>query len=234
MKIVRKTLPALIALLSLTSAATSRELSLAVEDAARTTVKSLAADARVKGVKSIAFVKLKLPEGNGALALDSNASQVYEAVLASTAQNFVFVTHDTHVEEWKLIDGIFDQAADFASYDPRTHPELKKLKLADALLFGQVIDCTVDERSDDRQESCETSLRIALRLLKISTGEQIWGNVVNGKCVTTKPIRQRNMRKELKKNCLDLLTFRNVLIALGAIVAIVVGFVLIGRMTRVR
>ena len=124
--------------------ATSRDLSLAVEDAARETVKALASDSRVSGIKSIAFVRLNLPEGLGKLRLDSNDLQVFEATLASKGESFTFVTHDTHAEEWKLIDGIFDQAADFETYDPKTHPEVKQFKLADALLFGQVIDCMAE------------------------------------------------------------------------------------------
>jgi len=226
---------ALVAILSLTAvSATSRDLSLAVEDAARATVKSLAGDARVKGVKSIAFVKLNLPEGKGKLELDSNSSQVFEATLASKAESFTFVTHDTHAEEWKLIDGIFDQASDFQTYDPKTHPELNKLKLADALLFGQVIDCTVDDRKDEQKEETETSVRIALRLLKISTGEQIWGSVINGKHVEKTVIEKRDIQKELTEEAKSYLTFKNILIAAGCLVGLIFVFILFGKMTRVR
>ena len=221
----------LVATISLTAvSATSRDLSLAVEDAARATVKSLADDTRVKGVKSIAFVRLYLPEGQGALKLDSNASQVFEATLASRAEAFTFVTHDTHVEEWKLIDGIFDQAADFQSYDPKTHPELNKLKLADALLFGQVIDCAVDERKDET----ETSVRIAMRLIKISTAEQIWGSVVNGKYIEKIVKEERDIKKELTDEAKELVTFKNILYAIGGLIALIIVFILIGKMTRVR
>ena len=219
----------LTAILSLTSvAATSRDLSIAIEDAARSAVASLAADSRVKGVKSIAFVKLNLPEGKGDLALDSNASQVFEATLASKAESFTFVTHDTHAEEWKLIDGIFDQASDFESYDPKTHPELKKLKLADALLIGQVIDVECDEK----KEKTETSVRIAMRLLKISTGEQMWGSVITGKHVEI--AEARDIQKELVDDAKDLITTKNIMYAIGGLIGLFILFILIGRMTRVR
>lgn len=220
---------ALVAILSLTSLAdVSRDLSIAVEDAARTALSSLAADARVKDVKSIAFVKLRFPQGKKDLSLDSNSSQVFEATLASKAESFSFVTHDTHTEEWKLIDGIFDQAADFESYDPKTHPELKKLKLADALLIGQVIDVAADKKKD----KTETSVRIAMRLLKISTGEQIWGSVITGKHVEV--AEARDIQKELVDDAKGLLTTRNIMYAIGGLIGLIILFILIGKMTRVR
>ena len=107
------------AMTSLSSmSATRRDLSLAIEDAARATVESLAADARVKDVKSIAFVKLNLPDGMGALTPDSNDIQVFEATLASKAGSFSLVTHDTHAEEWTLIDGIFNGVGSVLSFLP--------------------------------------------------------------------------------------------------------------------
>ena len=221
------TLGAILALSS--AAATSREFLQAVEDAARTTVTSLAADSRVKAVKSIAFVKLGLPDGKGKLPLDSNVSQVFEATLTSKAQAFTFVTHSTHTAEWKLIDEVFDQANDFSSYDPKTHPELLKLKLADALLFGQIIDAGVDKRTNET----ETSVYIALRLLKISTGEQIWGGTITGR-----KLQHRDVQGELTEKLWSMVTFENILYAAGGIigllVAIIVIAVLIKKMTRVR
>lgn len=238
----KKILPLLIATLSLTAvSATSRDLSLAVEDAARATVQSLSQDQRVKGIKSIAFVKLNLPEGEGALELKSNESQVFEAAMASTAAAFTFVTHDTHKEEWDLITKIFDKASSFqpsadskdvgtVALDPKTLPEIKKLKLADALLIGQVIDCLTEERKDEE----ETSIRIALRLIKISTGEQIWGKVINGKKINKIVKEERDIKKELTEDAKSLLTFKNILYAIGGLIALLFIFVLIGKMTRVR
>ena len=238
----KKILPLLIATLSLTAvSATSRDFSYAVEDAARATVQSLAQDPRVKGIKSIAFVKLNLPEGDGALELKSNESQVFEAAMASTAAAFTFVTHDTHKEEWDLITKIFDKASSFqpsadskdvgtVALDPKTLPEIKKLKLADALLIGQVIDCLTEERKDEE----ETSIRIAMRLIKISTGEQIWGKVINGKKINKIVKEERDIKKELTEDAKNLLTFKNILYAIGGLIALLFIFVLIGKMTRVR
>ncbi len=208
--------------------ATSRDLSLAVEDAARETVKALASDSRVGGIKSIAFVRLNLPKETGEIRLDGNDLQVFEATLASKGESFTFVTHDTHADEWKLIDGIFDQAADFESYDPKTHPELKKFKLADALLFGQVIDCVAKEN----KEKSETSVRVAMHLLKVSTGEQIWGGVINGKHV--RAIEARDVKKEITEDAKELLTFRNILFAVGGLVVVIVLLFFIGKTFRVR
>ena len=208
--------------------ATSRDLSLAVEDAARETVKALASDSRVGGIKSIAFVRLNFPKETGEIRLDGNDLQVFEATLASKGESFTFVTHDTHADEWKLIDGIFDQAADFESYDPKTHPELKKFKLADALLFGQVIDCVAKEN----KEKSETSVRVAMHLLKVSTGEQIWGGVINGKHV--RAIEARDVKKEITEDAKELLTFRNILFAVGGLVVVIVLLFFIGKTFRVR
>lgn len=175
-------------------------------------------------------MKLNLPEGAGTLRLDSNDSQVFEATLTSKAESFTFVTHATHSEEWKLIDAIFDQAEDFQSYDPKTHPELRKLKLADALLIGQVIDCAEDVRKDES----ETSVRIAMRLLRVSTGEQIWGSVISGKKINKIVKEERNIKKELTEDAKGLVTFKNILYAIGGLIALLFVFVLIGKMTRVR
>ena len=219
----------LLAMTSLSSmSATRRDLSLAIEDAARATVDSLAADARVKDVKSIAFVKLNLPDGMGALTPDSNDIQVFEATLASKAVSFTLVTHDTHADEWTLIDGIFNQAADFESYDTKTHPELKKLKLADALLFGQVVDAAQDVKKD----GTTTSVRIAMRLLKVSTGEQMWGSVVNGRHVQT--VEARDIKKEIVDDAKSMFTFKNILIGIGGLVVLLIVLLLIGKMVRVR
>ena len=229
MKTLKLAMLTLTATLSLDlMSATSRDLSLAVEDAARETVKALASDSRVSGIKSIAFVRLNLPEGLGKLRLDSNDLQVFEATLASKGESFTFVTHDTHAEEWKLIDGIFDQAADFETYDPKTHPEVKQFKLADALLFGQVIDCMAEET----KEKSETSVRMALRLLKVATGEQIWGGVINGKHVQA--VEARDVKKEITEDAKELLTFRNILYAAGGLVVLLVLLFFVGRMFRVR
>lgn len=219
----------LLAMISLDSmSATRRDLSLAIEDAARATIESLAADTRVKDVKSIAFVKLKIPDGLGELTPGSNDVQVFEAALASKAESFTLVTHDTHAEEWTLIDGIFNQAADFESYDTKTHPELKKLKLADALLFGQVVDAVQDSKRD----ATETSVRIAMRLLKVSTGEQIWGAVINGKHVQTAEVR--DVKKELVEDAKGLFTLKNILIAVGGLIVLLIVFVLLFKMARIR
>lgn len=159
--------------------------------------------------------------------------------MASTAAAFTFVTHDTHKEEWNLITEIFSKTKSFqasskdvdtVAFDSKTFPEIKKLKLADALLIGQVIDWAKEERKDEE----ETSIRIALRLIKISTGEQIWGEVINGKKINKIVKEERDIKKELTEDAKSLVTFKNILYAIGGLIALLFIFVLIGRMTRVR
>lgn len=227
MKAMMKTLvvSALAACSSAAGAADARAVSYAVEDAARRTVSAMAEDVRVNPLKSIAFVRLNLPDAKDKLALDSNLSQVFETTLAAKPQPYALVTHATHAEEWKLIDGVFDQAADFETYDPKTHPALNKLKLADALLFGQVIDAREEKETD----ATRTSVRIAMRLIRISTGEQLWGQVVEGRHVVTV-----DRVKDIKDKAKSLLTFRNALYALGGLVGLIVVLVLLRQMIRVR
>lgn len=140
--------------------ADERELSYAVEDAAYQAVSRLSADGRLKGVKTIAFVKLMLPEGEKELKLGRNITHVFESSLSSVPTDLRFVLHGSRDAEWTLIDEIFDQATDFASYNPATHPKFKQLKLADALLFGRVID------AEETKDGAKTSVRISLRLLR--------------------------------------------------------------------
>ena len=159
---------------SLDAFAGEREISYAAEDAAYQAATRLAADGRTKDVRTIAFVKLMLPEGKTGLGLDSNLSHVFESALASVPSDQRFVLHGSRDAEWTLIDEIFDQASDFESYNPATHPKFRQLKLADALLYGQVIDGT------DRKDPTRSTVRVSLKLLKVSTAELLWGGVVEG------------------------------------------------------
>ena len=219
MKILRFGLLALISACCLAAFASSREVSLAIEDAAVRMVAALGQDSRLGDIKSIAFVRLNLPEGVGKLALDSNDLQVFETTLVSKSGPFAFVTHAGHAEEWKLIDGVFNQASDFDDYDPSTHPEVRQFKLADALLFGQVIDCQAEETKG----SSVTSVRIAMRLLNVSTGELIWGEVVEGKHTIT-----------FTDKTMGLITFRSIMFAVGGIVVLLLLVLAIRPMIRVR
>lgn len=211
--------------LMLGASAETHEVLSAVENAASRTVAALAADPRVKPIKKIAFVRLNLPDAKGGVALESNVSQVFETTLAAKPESFTFVTHASHADEWKLIDGIFDQASDFESYDPKTHPELNKLKLAEALLIGQAIDSKEEVRGNET----ETMVRIALRLIKVSTGEQLWGQVIEGRhLVKVDPVR------EIEDRVKGLLTFRNILYALGGFIVLIILLFLLRQMIRVR
>ena len=175
MKTLIKTLVLSLTTASLLNAfAGERELSYATEDVAYQTVTRLSADGRLKGVKNIAFVRLMVPEGKSELRLGGNLSQTFESALSSVPTDLRFVIHGSRDAEWTLIDEIFDQASDFESYNPATHPKFRELKLADALMFGQAIDAT------ESKDGLRTTIRISLKLLKVATAELIWGGVVEG------------------------------------------------------
>lgn len=217
------------ATLLLNAFAGEHEYSDAIKDAAEKTLASIAGDSRVSPVRSIAFVRLNAPDSKGVLPLGSNASQIFETTLLAKPERFTFVTHSSHADEWKLIDGIFDQAEDFESYDPKTHPELNKLKLADALLIGQIIDAKEDERKNET----EYSVRVVMRLIKVSTGEQIWGHVINGRHLV-KIDRINEMKEEAK----SYLTLSNMLklagYVAGGIIGLILLIILLRQMIRVR
>ena len=166
--------------LSLTAAsllntfAGERELSYAAEDAAYQAVSRISVDGRLKGIRNIAFVKLMLPQGEKELRLGNNLSITFESALSAVPSDLRFVLHGSRDAEWTLIDEIFDQASDFESYNPATHPKFKQLKLSDALLYGQVIDAT------ESKDGLKTTVRVSLKLLKVATAEVIWGGVLEG------------------------------------------------------
>lgn len=185
----------------------------AVQDAARQTAAAMAADARIPDGGRIAFVRLKGSEGAREIGRDANVTQVFEAALVSDASRFPWVTHAGHEEEWRLIDGVFDQAGDFADYDPATHPELRKLALADALLIGQVVGATADERT----ESTVRTVQIALRVFRVDTGEELWGRVVEGRDTET-----HARLDAIKEEAMGWLTARNIAIGIGVLLGVLV------------
>ena len=183
----------------------------ALGDAARQTAEALSADARLEDIGRIAFVRVNAPDGAWEYAKEANVSQVFEAALTSEPARFAWVTHSGHEDDWRLIDGVFDQAADFTDYDPSTHPEVRKLALADGLLLAQIAG--VDEV--EKVESTERTVQIALRLIRVSTGEVAWGSVVEGR--DTEP---HTRAEALKEEALGWLTMRNIGIALGALLVL--------------
>ncbi len=151
------------------------ELSYALEDAAFQAVTQMNASPRVKGaVKNIAFVKMWQKHGVDEMQTWANEALVFEAALAATPSDLNFVVHVGHEADWKLIDEIFVQAADFSTWDPKTCPKLKQLKLCDAILTAHLI--AVGTEPDTRSQM----VRLALRLIKISSAEEIWSGIVNG------------------------------------------------------
>ena len=171
--------------LSLNATAGEREVSYALEDAAFQAAIRMDADARVaKNVKRIAFVKLWLPKPGDAISLAGCSTAVMESSLGAVPCRFDFVLHENRSQQWTLIDQVFDQAADFESYDPATHPELNKLQLCDALLLAKVIDA-----AGDKAKSL-TSVRVAFKLIEVKTAKQVWSAVVEGQYTDAGPENQ--------------------------------------------
>lgn len=161
--------------LSQTLNAASRNVSYAIEDAAFQAVTRLNADARVtKNVGRIAFVKLWLPAPGVSFRLDSADSQVFEAGMLAVPSKLQFVVHSGHQADWAAIDAVFDQAADFESWNPATCPAVNKLKLADALLMAKIIDGTENAKTG------VATVRVSLRLIEVATAQQLWGGTVEG------------------------------------------------------
>lgn len=198
---------------------------LAIEDAGRQTAEAMEADGRLADVGRVAFVRLKGKDETGVLGREREATQVFESALLSAKTRFSWTTHESHEEEWRLIDGVFDQAADFGDYDPATHPELGKLALADALLIGQVVNAA----SETRTETTERQVQVAMRLIRISTGEDAWGALITGRAT-----EEHTRADALKEEALGWLTWKNAGIALAVLVGLLVLRGLVRAMTRVR
>ena len=182
--LIRTLLVATATALSLNATAGEREISYALEDAAFQAAMRMDADARVaKSVRRIAFVKLWLPKPGDATSLAGCSTAVMESSLGAVPCRFDFVLHENRSEQWTLIDQVFDQAADFESYNPATHPELNKLQLCDALLLAKVIDCTDNGKS-------VASIRLAFKLIEVKTAKQTWSAVIEGQYTDGGPDNQ--------------------------------------------
>jgi len=184
-KLIKTLLVATATALSLDAAAGEREVSYAIEDAAFQAAMRMDADARVaKSVTRVALVKLWLPPPGSSASLGGCDTAVLESALGAVPCRFDFVLHESRSEQWTLIDQVFDQAADFDSYDPATHPELNKLQLCDALLLAKAVDVT------ESKDGTKTSVRIAFKLIEVKTARQTWSAVVEGQYTDAGPDNQ--------------------------------------------
>ncbi len=147
------------------------EAQYAVEDAAFQAIMQMSLDPRVAGTKNIAFTRLMTSDSQGMFASDSDISLIFEGALGQVPADFRFVLHSDR-EEWKDIDKVFDQASDFTDYAKNVLPVIGKLKLADALLLGQVVGA--------QENSFRTIVRVNLRLYKVETSELLWSGTVEG------------------------------------------------------
>ena len=150
------------------------ELSYALEDAAFQAATRMNADARVRGcVTNVAFAKIWCADGTKKIGSTKDVATVFETALAETPGSVHFVVHAGHDADWKMIDEIFDQAKDFTSWDPKTCPALKKLKLCDAILTANLVGIAVDDKTH------VLSVKLALRLIHVATAEE-WGWNIEG------------------------------------------------------
>ena len=150
-------------------------VSYAFEDAAFQAATRLNANSRVCGMATnVAFAKLWYKEGTKAQDASGNEAIVFETALGATPGSLHFVVHAGHDADWKLIDEIFEQADNFGSWDPKTCPKLKKLKLCDAILTAHLVAMFNDPAAH------ALTVRLALRLIHVATAEEIWSGVVEG------------------------------------------------------
>ena len=177
---MKKTILASLALataIGIEAQASGRTASLALEDAAFQTAMRMEGDVRVgEGIRRVAFVRLWTPKADGS-SFDAGGSDsvTFEAALGAVPCRFDFVLHSSRDEQWKLIDEVFDQAEDFDSYDPETHPELKRLQLCDALLLAKLID------AQDEGDGGACSVRVAAKLVETATARTVWSAVLEGR-----------------------------------------------------
>lgn len=168
---------ALATAIGIEAGATTREASLALEDAAFQAAMRMDGDPRVAGkIRHVAFVKLwEAGTAGGAFALDGGNTSAIDSALGAIPCSFDFVPHSNRDEQWKLIDEVFDQAEDFDDYDPATHPELKQFALCDGLLLAKLLDGRVEP------ETGAASARVAFKLLETETATVAWSGVVEGR-----------------------------------------------------
>ncbi|MEI7946842.1 MAG: hypothetical protein WCJ02_09105 [bacterium] len=168
-----------------------RELSYAIEDTSFQAVMQLTSDVQGKA-KNIAFVKLTYANTPVTVPNWRNLVSVFETSLVKDKpQGISFVTHADKTESWTEIDKVFDAVTDFGDYDPKTLPKTGIFKVCDAFMVGQLIDA--------REKDGESSVRVALRLIKVETSEIIWAATVEGIYETPRaePEVTMDMRKAL-------------------------------------
>ena len=184
-KLITELLIAMATASSLNAIAGEREVSYAFEDAAFQAVTRMDSDVRVsKSVNRIALVKLWMPKPKKEFPLAGCSTTVLESSLGAIPCRFSFVLHENRAEQWTLIDQVFDQAVDFESYDPASHPGLNKFQLCDALLLAKVIDGVEDKTK------LQTSVRVAFKLIEVKTARQTWSAVVEGQYTDAGPDNQ--------------------------------------------
>ena len=179
-------------------------VSYAFEDAAFQAATRLNANSRVCSMATnVAFAKLWYDEGAKAQGASENEAIVFETALSAFPGALHFVVHTGHDADWKLMDEIFAQAENFSSWDPKSCPKLKKLKLCDAILTAHLVGIYRDSAAH------ALSVRLALRLIHVATAEEIWSGVVEGAYSDVGPDNEKvspQWRKALESCAADAVT----------------------------
>lgn len=145
----------------------------ALESAAGQMAEKINASPRVTGsVKNIAFAKLRISDGVEAFDNISSEAKTFESALMSVPGKLNFVVHTGNESDWKLIDEIFDQKKGFDDWARDAGPQLKKLKLCDAIAFADVIYF--------HEEDDVATVKIDAHVVKVDTAEELFSEIIEG------------------------------------------------------
>lgn len=166
----------------------------ALESAAGQMAEKISSSPRVTGsVKNIAFARLRISDGVKAFANASAEAKAFESALMAVPGPLNYVVHSSNEADWKLIDEIFDQKKGFDDWMRGSGPQLKKLKLCDALAGADVIYFS--------DEDGVATVKIDAWVVKVDTAEVLWRGTIVGSYSDGGPDKEQvsvSWRKALK------------------------------------
>jgi len=164
-------------LMCITSAyAASREIDYAAEDAAVKTIQELT-DRNI-AVKNIAFVGLAGDKGN--------LTSIFRGGLLRVPGTYSFFTRDDNEFNVLLSEIEFgDRRGDVM--DQATIKKFGNIKGVDALLYGKLVEATVEGK--------DGIVRVTLTLADVETGQLLWSGNITGKYTTPTP--RGNIKQEI-------------------------------------
>lgn len=166
----------------------------ALESAASQMAEKINSSPRVVGsVKNIAFAKLRITDGVKAFENASSEAKTFESALMAVPGKLNFVVHTGNEADWKLIDEIFDQKKGFDDWMRGSGPQLKKLKLCDAIAGADVIYFN--------DADGVATVKIDAWVVKVDTAEVLWRDIIEGTYSDGGPDKEQvsvSWRKALK------------------------------------